>query len=78
MRQAIRIPFADNIIRGSCPLFVCRSCRTKYGWAHQPWCDMCTLTLPTCEDCRYFSQHDNDCTHPAKKFRKEESGVEED
>ena len=49
---------SENIIRGSCPDFVCRCCRTKYGWAHQIWCDEKTLLEPGCKDCQYGENAD--------------------
>ncbi len=52
--KAVQSPY---VIRGSCSLFACRCCRTKYGWEHQPWCTHDTLTEPTCDDCRYYSAH---------------------
>lgn len=36
----------DHTIRGSCSRFVCRYCRTKYGWQHQDWCDYFGRTDP--------------------------------
>ncbi|MBQ5347209.1 MAG: hypothetical protein IIU39_04060 [Ruminococcus sp.] len=66
----------DSIIRGSCSLFACRVCRTKYGWAHQRWCELSDHTRPSCGDCRYFILRDGECTHPAtNKLRKEECSV---
>lgn len=77
MRQ--RILTSEYTIRGSCSLFVCRCCRTKYGWEHQEWCDRYSVTEPTCRDCRYYSEQEHDCIHPAlKKERKEELPYEED
>ena len=54
-------------IRGSCPLFVCRYCMTKYGWEHQEWCDYYTLTKPSCSDCRYYDPRAEECDHPSMK-----------
>ena len=68
---------SENAIRGSCSLFVCRCCRTKYGWEHQEWCDLSALTQPSCKECRYFRERDGECVHPAKKPWKEELPYEE-
>ncbi len=68
---------SDNIIRGNCSLFVCKICRTKYGWEHQKWCEYYSLTLPSCKDCRYFSENESECIHPTKKLRKETLAYEE-
>lgn len=57
-----------NIIRGSCTRFACRCCLTKYGWAHQDWCETPELTEPECGDCRYNSARGG-CLHPARKKR---------
>ena len=62
---------SDNIIHGKCSLFACRCCRTKYGWEHQRWCELSSVTEPACEKCRYYSGHNGRCAHPAKKIRKE-------
>ena len=62
----------ENLIRGSCELFVCRCCRTKYGWAHQVWCDTPDLLEPGCGDCRYFDAHGRECIHPALRKGTEE------
>ncbi len=71
-----KLSHEDNAIRGSCSLFACRCCRTKYGWKHQPWCGLKLLTQPSCKDCRYFREQDSECTHPAtNKLRKEEYTV---
>ena len=56
----------ENAIRGSCSLFVCQYCRTKYGWEHQAWCELSSLVSPSCGDCRYYKE-ENECVHPAKK-----------
>lgn len=64
----------DRIIRGSCADFVCRQCRTKYGWAHQIWCDRTGLTEPDCTDCAYYSEKQARCSHPANKSKKEAAG----
>lgn len=66
---------SDYKIRGNCSLFVCRCCRTKYGWEHQNWCELKSLSQPLCGDCRYYS-NENKCIHPAaNKLRKEEYAV---
>ena len=57
------------IILGSCRLFACRCCLTKYGWEHQEWCEVCSLTQPTCRDCRYYSERHSRCEHPVMKKR---------
>ena len=62
----------DCTIRGSCPLFVCRCCRTKFGWAHQRWCDCAWLTEPSCRDCRYCGAR-GQCRHPIKKRERGEA-----
>ncbi|MBQ5398631.1 MAG: hypothetical protein IIU14_04240 [Ruminococcus sp.] len=72
-----KVKISDNAIFGSCPLFACRRCRTKYGWEHQVWCEMSCVTRPTCVDCRYFSSQGGGCAHPAKRTRKEELPYEE-
>lgn len=64
---------SEYIIRGSCPLFACRCCHTKYGWEHQGWCEEYRLTSPTCRDCLYFSERHGKCKHPAQ--RKERQGA---
>ena len=61
---------SDAVIRGSCPLFVCRCCRTKFGWTHQEWCEVGDLTEPTCTDCRYYSEHHQKCVHPIIKRKR--------
>lgn len=77
MRQ--RLMTTEYTIRGRCSLFVCRCCRTKFGWEHQWWCDLCSLTEPSCDDCRYYSNQYQECIHPAlKKERREELPYEED
>ena len=68
---------SDHIIRGSCSLFVCRCCRTKYGWEHQDWCDAALLTEPTCKDCRYYSKKRDECIHPIHKREGRELRYEE-
>lgn len=68
----------DNFIRGSCPLFVCRCCRTKYGWRHQGWCEIGSVTEPTCLDCRYFHQTNSECVHPSQKREGRDLPYEED
>ena len=62
-----RIAESENIIRGSCPLFACGCCRTKYGWEHQAWCEARSLTQPTCRDCLYNNIRQETCEHPVKK-----------
>ena len=54
-------------IRSSCPLYICRVCRTKTGWPHQVWCELKGLTEPGCTDCRYHSARNGGCVHPAMK-----------
>ena len=61
---------SGRTISGRCSLFVCRCCRTKYGWQHQPWCDKAALTRPACADCRYYRMRDRACIHPAKKYER--------
>lgn len=68
----------DSIIRGSCALFVCRCCRTKYGWAHQFWCDVGYLIEPTCRECHYYDERYRGCTHPANKSERGDLPYEED
>ena len=58
---------SDHTIRGSCSLFVCRCCRTKFGWKHQDWCEIGFATEPVCTDCRYFNERCQKCVHPIKK-----------
>lgn len=58
---------AEYTISGSCPLFACRCCHTKFGWEHQEWCEAFSLTQPTCNDCMYHSERRGICIHPAKK-----------
>ena len=65
-------------IRGSCSLFACRCCCTKYGRLHQHWCENSLLTEPTCDDCRYYSVKKSACLHPAMRIRKEGMPYEED
>lgn len=62
----------EYTIRGSCLLFACRCCYTKYGWEHQKWCEVCLLTLPGCLDCLYYREQRRSCIHPAKRKRKED------
>lgn len=69
---------SDYEIRGSCSLFVCRLCRTKFGWEHQEWCDNYSLTEPACRDCRYNSARSGKCLHPIKKLRGRRPKDEED
>ncbi len=57
----------DRSIRGACPLFACRFCRTKRGWPHQRWCAAAGLTEPECPDCRYHDPGKGSCAHPARK-----------
>ncbi len=61
---------SGNTIRGSCSLFACRCCRTKYGWAHRDWCEISASTSPGCADCRYFNRKEGECRHPALKKEK--------
>ena len=63
MRDDIHL--SDNIIRGECSLFVCRLCRTKYGWEHQRWCELGAIVEPSCWNCRYFRGQSGECVHPA-------------
>ena len=56
----------DHTIRGSCSCFVCRCCRTKFGWEHQIWCDYPDLIEPSCMDCVYYNAKNDRCKHPAK------------
>ena len=67
-------------IRGSCSRFVCSCCRTKFGWEHQPWCDLYEMTEPTCTECRYHSKSTGECLHPALKqnLERRELPYEED
>ena len=65
MRNKVIDP--EYTIRGSCPLFACRFCHTKYGWEHQEWCEAYQLTSPSCRDCLYFAQQRNRCERPAPK-----------
>ncbi len=71
----MRYDFAnpEYIIRGNCSCFVCRCCLTKYGWEHQSWCEVYSLTQPTCRDCRYYSERRSRCEHPVLK--KERGGL---
>ena len=55
------------IIRSACELFACRVCRTKTGWPHQKWCELCDLVRPDCGDCRYWNVGKNKCGHPARR-----------
>ncbi|MBQ6153349.1 MAG: hypothetical protein IJJ15_06350 [Ruminococcus sp.] len=73
-----RMMTTEYTIRGSCSLFVCRCCRTKYGWEHQGWCDLYSLTEPSCHDCRYFSEQAGECIHPAQKREGRDLPYEED
>ena len=57
----------DMRIKAACAMFVCRMCRTKTGWKHQPWCALLALKKPTCKDCRYWSADRQVCAHPAAK-----------
>lgn len=54
-------------IAASCPLFVCRSCRTKTGWRHQRWCEHTELLTPGCADCRYWEAKRERCGHPSRR-----------
>lgn len=72
--MAVKTIQNENIIRGSCADFVCRCCRTKYGWEHQLWCDNTELTEPTCQDCFYYDQKHRRCKHPAKKMKRRDVG----
>lgn len=67
----------DCTIRGRCSLFLCRDCRTKYGWEHQLWCPLRFVTQPSCKDCRYYWEQNGECTHPSKKQGKGELPYEE-
>ena len=58
---------SENAIRGGCPFFACRCCRTKYGREHQGWCEVFFLTEPCCPDCHYYSSGTGSCIHPAMK-----------
>lgn len=64
----------ENIIRGSCADFVCRSCRTKCGWPHQMWCDHTELTEPGCPDCAYYNSKRDRCNHPVKNRKWRDAG----
>ncbi len=69
----------EHFIRGNCPLFVCRSCHTKYGWEHQGWCKVCRLTNPSCRDCLYFGEQPGIYLHPeTKRKRREDLPYEKD
>lgn len=57
----------EYVIRGSCPYFICRCCRTKYGWEHQVWCDYAQLLDPKCPDCGYYNTRRKCCNHPARR-----------
>ena len=61
----------EYIIRGSCPLFACRRCHTKYGFEHQEWCEAYRLTSPGCRDCLYHDDRQDECKHPVTKKREE-------
>ncbi len=69
---------AENVIRGSCSFFVCKCCRTKRGWEHQPWCEYFSLTEPGCDDCHYCDRRGSGCVHPAKRIERRDNGFEED
>lgn len=56
---------SEKVICGSCIRYACRFCLTKYGWAHQPWCNTPDLIEPECVDCRYYSPEKDECRHPA-------------
>ena len=62
---------SDNIIRGNCSLFVCRCCRTKFGWNHQNWCSLNSVIESVCTDCRYYDEKNQKCIHPIKKDKKQ-------
>lgn len=61
---------SEYVIRGRCSLFVCRCCRTKYGWEHQVWCDTPELLEPVCTDCYYYNARRKHCAHPAHKMKR--------
>ena len=60
-------------IAALCPLFVCRLCRTKTGWAHQGWCAAADSISPDCADCLYRAANGS-CAHPTEK-RKERRAI---
>lgn len=72
--MANRITQSEYIIRGSCTDFVCRCCRTKYGWEHQIWCDYPELIEPVCDDCAYYNAKRDRCNHPTKKQKWRDAG----
>ena len=55
------------LIGARCPRYVCRLCRTKTGWPHQPGCALALLTNPVCADCRFWNEKKNRCNHPAAR-----------
>ena len=69
---------SEVAIRGDCSFFACRCCRTKFGWAHQKWCEIRAETFPTCSDCQYYNAQARMCRHPVvKKEGKENLPYEE-
>ena len=68
----------DHIIHGSCSRFVCRYCRTKFGWRHQVWCEIAGRTEPLCQDCGYYHPSSEECRHPAIKQERRELLYEKD
>lgn len=68
----------DHVIHGSCSRFVCRYCRTKFGWRHQAWCEISGRTEPLCQDCGYYYPPSEECRHPAIKQERRELPYEED
>lgn len=65
-----------EIIGGACEDYVCRSCLTKRGWAHQVWCEMPENKDPSCRDCRYCDLRTGGCLHPGKKKERRYVGNE--
>ena len=62
-----------TIISAACPLFVCKACRTKTGWAHQRWCSAGGET-PGCGECLYRGVGQQKCKHPILKRKERASG----
>ena len=56
-----------NLIGGECADVVCRCWYTKYGWAHQFWCENIWLKEITCENCQYYDRQSGCCSHPARR-----------
>ncbi len=64
----------SGIVAG-CPDLVCRVCRTKVGWPHQPWCKLGNKVQLACPDCRYYDGAHTVCAYPGRNKPLRKRGV---